>query len=312
MNRTILANVIACFFILLFAYTGIDKLLDFGSFKDQLTMSPLLGSFAGLIAWAVPVTELLLALILFIPGWRLKGLYASLVLMVLFTIYIITLIFINDELSCNCGGIIQNLSPPQHILFNLACILLAGVAIYNTRNREISTRFRLLTTTGTLILFCSIGWIMLIAARPPAKITTGLEGAPLPSFSMLLPDSLTHLNTADIPAGKQFVVVVFSPYCAHCQAAIKDIIRHIGRFDSTMIYFVTPYPFFDMRKFYRAFHVKKYPTIVIGSDPQNTLLRYFKSYTIPYITIYDARKKLKEVLPSQTNASFLAGALQNE
>jgi Methylamine utilisation protein MauE len=311
MKRTFLVDIIAYFFILLFLYTGVEKLADIHSFKDQLTGSPLLGSMAGIIAWGLPITEILLAIVLFLPGWQLRGLYAGLALMVIFTIYLGVILAIDNHISCSCGGIIENLSPRQHLWFNGAAIVLTALAIISARRQQISLRFRWFATTSSLILFISIGWIILTAFRAPVKTRSGLEGRLLPEFSMLLPDSLTRLNTADIPTGKPFIMVGFSPYCIHCQAEILDIVKHIRRFGDTTIYLVTSFPYSDMKKLYNAYHLAKYPNIVTAVDNKDIFLRYFKATAIPYAAIYDAKKRLKGVIVGQTNADLLSRSLDD-
>ena len=301
-------NLITWFFILLFIYTGVAKLAELHAFKDQMTASPLLGGMAGFISWALPITEIALAVALFVPAWHRKGLYASLVLMTLFTIYLGGILIIDGHLNCSCGGIIEDLSPRQHLLFNGAAILLAVLAIIADR-RPSSKRFRWQTTSVTLLLLGSIGVIILTAATAPAKLKTGLEGRPLPNFSLLLPDSITHLNTADIPVGKPFIMVGFSPYCIHCQAEMRDIIKHVGRFGDTTIYFVTSFPYSDMKKFYDAFRLKRFPNIVVAVDSGDAFLRFFKSNSVPYAAIYDAKKRLKEVVPGQAGADLLSKSL---
>jgi hypothetical protein len=311
MKRTFLVNSIVYFFILLFLYTGVDKLMAINSFKDQMISSPLLGSFAGFISWALPITEIVLAIILFIPRWTLKGLYASLILMVCFTIYLIAILLIDDHLSCSCGGIIEELSPRQHLFFNGITIILAGLAILSFRRQQPSKQFRWLTTSGSLLLFGSIGWIIFSAARAPARMKTGFEGRLLPAFTILLPDSSTFLNTVDIPSGKPFIMVGFSPWCIHCQHEMGDIVRHIRQFGDTTIYFVTSFPYPDMKKFYTAFHLERYPNIIVGVDQKSAFLRYYRAREIPYTAIFDSKKRLKEVLPGQADAALLSRSLSD-
>src|SRR5690606_27024460 len=75
-------------FVLLFLYAAISKLLDFETFTVQLAQSPLLSAYAGFIAWAVPCLEILIAVLLTLPNFRIPALYAAFTLMVMFTAYI--------------------------------------------------------------------------------------------------------------------------------------------------------------------------------------------------------------------------------
>ena len=116
-------------YILLFVYAAVSKLLDFEDFRVQLAQSPLLSAYAGLIAPAVILLELLLSLLLCMKATRLAGLYGSFVLMVAFTVYIYLILNYSDFVPCSCGGIIENLSWTEHLVFNLAFAALALAAI---------------------------------------------------------------------------------------------------------------------------------------------------------------------------------------
>ena len=128
-KKSVLIEIIALFFVVLFLYTGISKLMELDVFVEQLYESPILAPIAPVVAWGMPVTEFIISLLLFFPRYRLKGLYLTFILMTLFTAYIITLFTINPELPCSCGGIIEALSWKGHMVFNSSLILLSLVAI---------------------------------------------------------------------------------------------------------------------------------------------------------------------------------------
>ena len=129
MKRLTITSIISFFFVCLFLYTGISKLIDFPLFKEQIALSPLLEPIASWIALILPASEIIVAIVLFLPATRLKGLYISLLFMVLFTMYIIYILVYNETLPCTCGGVLQELSWPQHIVFNIICIAMISIAI---------------------------------------------------------------------------------------------------------------------------------------------------------------------------------------
>src|SRR5690606_38729529 len=86
--REFTINVIRVLFIVLFVYAATSKLLDFETFTVQLAQSPLLSAYAGIVAWAVPGLEILIAILLTIPKYRIPALYVAFTLMVMFTAYI--------------------------------------------------------------------------------------------------------------------------------------------------------------------------------------------------------------------------------
>uniref|UniRef100_UPI003AA9B8AD MauE/DoxX family redox-associated membrane protein n=1 Tax=Xanthomarina gelatinilytica TaxID=1137281 RepID=UPI003AA9B8AD len=128
--RELTINVSSLLFIVLFVYAAISKLLDFETFTVQLAQSPLLSAYTGVIAWVVPGLEILIAVLLTIPKYRIPALYASFTLMVMFTAYIYIILNFSDFIPCSCGGVLEKLSWTQHLIFNIVFIILAGAAVF--------------------------------------------------------------------------------------------------------------------------------------------------------------------------------------
>jgi len=128
------------------------------------------------------------------------------------------------------------------------------------------------------------------------------DGELLPSFSLLLADGVTKLNTATIPPGSPVVLVLFSPDCPYCLAEIDSIVGQIRGLADIRFFFVTPCPMREIQAFSRQYYLDSYPNIVVGMDPNNFLLRFSRTKVIPYTAIYDEDKRLKEAVFGQTDA----------
>ena len=126
----LLADIISAILLLLFLYSSLSKLVDRTLFKAVLLASPLLKYVAGSIVWLLPIAEIVVAILLFIPSTRVKGLYGSLMLISIFTAYLIYMIFVTPHLPCNCGGVLKSLTWKQHIYFNLFSIILSASGIF--------------------------------------------------------------------------------------------------------------------------------------------------------------------------------------
>ena len=111
------------------ASTTPRQLWDFGQFKVQLGQSPVLTAYVDGVAWMVPGVEYLLALLLLFNGTRLVAFYGSLVLMVMFTTYILLVLNFSDYIPCSCGGVLEDLGWTEHIVFNLFFVALAIIGI---------------------------------------------------------------------------------------------------------------------------------------------------------------------------------------
>lgn len=128
--------IISTLIIALFVYTAGAKLLDYHNFHFGLTESPFIAPFADILAWAIPVIELLIVVMLIVPAWRLAGLYASGILMSLFTVYIAAMLLFGSEIPCSCGGVLEEMSWGAHIVFNSAFVAMSATGIYLQRKKR--------------------------------------------------------------------------------------------------------------------------------------------------------------------------------
>lgn len=131
-KQIVLADFISSIVLLLMLYAALSKLSDIGHFKFVLARSPLLKPIAHIIAWVIPVSEILIAILLIVPITRTRALLYSIILLSVFTIYLTGMLLFSSDVPCSCGGVIQKLSWPQHIIFNLFFISLSisGIVLY--------------------------------------------------------------------------------------------------------------------------------------------------------------------------------------
>lgn len=129
-TQSLIVEIIALLYVLLFVYAAVSKILDFENFQVQLGQSPLLSAFAHWVAFGTPFLELFIVLLLVVPKWRLTGLCAAFSLMVLFSTYIVVILNFSSFVPCSCGGILENMSWTQHLVFNIFFVVLAIVGIY--------------------------------------------------------------------------------------------------------------------------------------------------------------------------------------
>jgi hypothetical protein len=141
MRKNYIADAISVAFVILFVYAAASKLIDFQKFRFELGKSPLLTAFAGPVAVAVPSVEIIISILLASARWRLAGLYASFSLMTMFSAYIYYILNLAFYIPCSCGGILQNMTWTQHIVFNLVFVVLAvlGVLTYYPENRSVNS-----------------------------------------------------------------------------------------------------------------------------------------------------------------------------
>ncbi|MGX5816763.1 MauE/DoxX family redox-associated membrane protein [Chitinophaga lutea] len=136
MKRETALNLIAYAFILLFVYTALSKWFTYDIYLYDLQRSPELGFAAGAISILIPGAELTAAALLLFSRTRRSGFWLSLLLMTAFTLYVAYVILFASKWPCTCGGIIRDLSWPQHLAFNIVFTLLAVLGLRLSRRGD--------------------------------------------------------------------------------------------------------------------------------------------------------------------------------
>jgi hypothetical protein len=124
----------------------------------------------------------------------------------------------------------------------------------------------------------------------------------MPSFKLLLSDSITIFNTINIPEGRPCVLLFFSPDCEHCQAETESILQNMDSLKNVNFYFVTIEPFGRMKLFNEIYKISRYQNIMLGRDYTFYFPWYFKNAQPPYLVIYDRYKREKGIFSGGTEA----------
>ena len=120
--------------ILLWTYTGLDKLIRFGESRKSFHNQTFPAELAEVLAYSVPMVELLIALLLLSSVTRWWGYLGSILLLSVFTTYV-GLIWVGafPRVPCNCAGILVSLGWAEHFFLNLGFI---GVAVWGMRSES--------------------------------------------------------------------------------------------------------------------------------------------------------------------------------
>lgn len=139
-NKRLIIDIVVLLLVILFLYTAVSKFVDFDSFARDLNSQPFPNSLTPILKWILPILEIGIAITLFFERTKRIGLYMSLTLMSLFTIYTALVLFnFFDDVPCSCGGVITHLTWTQHLIFNLFFVIIISIAIrLNQEIKEMS------------------------------------------------------------------------------------------------------------------------------------------------------------------------------
>lgn len=132
-NQQRVIETVSALFILLFVYTSVSKSLEFAAFRNTIQSFPIIGYYASFITSMVILSEVIIAFLLVFPFTRHTGLYGSLFLMIIFSVYIGYALLFESKLPCTCGGVLRRMNWTQHLFFNLffTALALTGVLLIN-------------------------------------------------------------------------------------------------------------------------------------------------------------------------------------
>jgi hypothetical protein len=140
--------------------------------------------------------------------------------------------------------------------------------------------------------------------RQPS-IKTGKEGKPLPSLTLLLMDSISHMSTNKIPDEKPVIVFLFSPRCPYCRAQTEEIIENIKSLTDLQFYFLSAFPFSFVKSYFTHYQLGKYPNIIVGQDDKMDFSNYYQAQGVPYIAVYGKDKLLKQAFMGKVSINVL-------
>jgi hypothetical protein len=116
--------------IILWAYTAFSKIFNFHKFKQAMVTQVFPSWMGKILMFVLPIIEFAIVALLLFPQTRLIGMYSSLFLMILFTLYVGGAVFhIYDRHPCACGGLFARLGWSKHFKVNIMLTLVALVGV---------------------------------------------------------------------------------------------------------------------------------------------------------------------------------------
>jgi len=111
--------------VILWVYTAGSKVFDFQEFHHQLKLQHFGAQLTAFLIWAIPAIEITTPILLAITKTRVVGLYLSASLLLMFTGYVALILSgFYAQVPCSCGGVLKEMSWPEHLLFNLSFLLI--------------------------------------------------------------------------------------------------------------------------------------------------------------------------------------------
>lgn len=135
--KQIIFDLLLGLFILLFGYAGTNKLIYFKANIVAMEKQPFNKELAHILAYVVPISEVIVVILLLLPTTRKLGLYIFTLMMVSFAGYIgLVLAGAYKYIPCSCGGIFREMGWTSHLIMNIAFVIGGIWAIYLSRKNK--------------------------------------------------------------------------------------------------------------------------------------------------------------------------------
>lgn len=133
----------------------------------------------------------------------------------------------------------------------------------------------------------------------------------LPSFELRAIDSTLILFNKSMCPDSSLVLIYFEPDCEHCQREAKSITGNIHRLGKTRLYWITNSAESDVNTFFRLFHLSGFSNCVVGLDNKYSFYRAYLPESVPYIAIYNSKKKLVKLYRGEVGIESIINAVQD-
>jgi thiol-disulfide isomerase/thioredoxin len=147
-------------------------------------------------------------------------------------------------------------------------------------------------------------------AQPGADTLPYRKYPTIPAFRLLLLDSSTILNTYDIREGHPVLFMFFGADCDHCEQLTQSILDHMDSLKHVQICMPTLSPLAATKGFYYKMNLERYKNIMVGRDFEYFFPKFYKSYYVPFLVVYDRKKKFVKAFDGSIKIKEVIESLQ--
>lgn len=186
-------QLLRCGMILFWLYVGMDKIWIHDAFELSLVHQPLIGLFAPVLSWLMPLLEISLAVLLFMPNKKLEywGWILSLLLILIFSVYIALGVFgVLKDAPCMCSSFLTNVNRITHLWINGILFILSFIG-FLTRTKSLHKATQLAKNKDyknksylflLFLIVVAIGHVQaLLKGKSKNAFDYPMQGAPFPS-----------------------------------------------------------------------------------------------------------------------------------
>ncbi|OCA77124.1 hypothetical protein BBI01_01280 [Chryseobacterium artocarpi] len=147
-TKNIISEIVVFILILTWVYTFASKVFDFETFERQIRGAYLLSSGGNLLPYILQLVHAGIILMLLNKNWRRLGLITSMVVLVLYTGYLVYVLKFAPSIPCSCIALFNWINWNDQLYFNfiILAINIIGLVMFSLKHPPHSTNIRPLST----------------------------------------------------------------------------------------------------------------------------------------------------------------------
>lgn len=143
-TKKIISEIIIFLLLLSWSFTFVSKIFDFETFGRQIKGAYLLSVGGKLLPYVLQFVHLGIILMLLNKSWRRLGLITSMVVMVLYTGYLIYVLKLAPSVPCSCIALFNWMNWNDQLYFNflILAINIIGLVMFSLKHSPHGTHIR--------------------------------------------------------------------------------------------------------------------------------------------------------------------------
>ena len=127
--KNIISELIIFILILIWAYTFASKIFDFDTFNRQIKGAYLLSAGGNVLPYILQAGHLGIVILLLNKNWRKAGLLSSLMVLTIYTAYLIYILKFAPSIPCSCIAVIRGMNWNDQLYFNFIALAINFIGL---------------------------------------------------------------------------------------------------------------------------------------------------------------------------------------
>lgn len=142
--------------------------------------------------------------------------------------------------------------------------------------------------------------------KDTVKVNYKPVGAPMPPLRLITSKGKS-IADKDLKNDATLFVMMFNPFCGHCEEVTEQLKQHIGLFKNTKLVLIAASSMLpNLEYFENNLKTSECPAMIIGADTSGFIDNTFLYNSLPQINIYNKDRKLEKVFTGDVAMDSLA------